>query len=87
MQGLFFIALVSGVLLQFFTKSVGVTGVLGFFGYVVWSVYNEFFIPYAGGGASFWPIDIFFGGPCSCIGAAVGGYVTSKLFEKIPEEK
>ena len=87
MQELFLIALVSGVLLQPFTKSVVVTGVLGFSGYVVWSVYSEFFVPYAGGGASFWPIDIFFGGPCSGIGAAVGGYVTSKLFKRIREEK
>jgi len=86
MLELFFIALVSGVLLQFVTRSVVVTGVLGFSGYVVWSVYNEFFVPYAGGGASFWPIDLFFGGPCSGIGAAVGGYVTSRLFGKIREE-
>ena len=87
MQELFFIALVSGVLLQIFTKNVVVTGVLGFFGYVAWSVYHEFFVPYAGGGASFWPIDIFFAGPCSAIGATVGGYVTSKLFGKKREEK
>lgn len=87
MQELFLIAILSGVLLQLFTKSVVVTGVLGFFGYVVWSVYNEFFVPYSGGGASFWPIDIFFGGPCSGIAAAVGGYVTSKLFKEMREEK
>ena len=85
MLEIFLIALVSGALLQPFTKSVVITGVLGFSGYVVWSVYNEFFVPYAGGGASFWPIDIFFAGPYSGIGAAVGGYVTSKLFKRIAE--
>ena len=87
MLEIFLIALVSGALLQPFTKSVVITGVLGFSGYVVWSVYNEFFFFFFSGGAAFWLIDIFFAGPYSGIGAAVGGYVTSKLFKRIGEEE
>jgi hypothetical protein len=79
---LFLIAVVGGALLQSVTRNLLITGALGFTGYVAWSVYLEFFVPYSGGGASFWPIDIVFAGPCSAAGAVVGGYATSFFYRE-----
>lgn len=82
MGPLFLLAVIGGAFSQLLPKRVGLTALLGFFGFVAYSVYLEFFLPYRGGGASLWPIDIFFGGPCAAFGASVGAYVVSIIQKK-----
>jgi hypothetical protein len=42
---------------------------LPWLGVLAWLLYNEYFVPYRGGGASMWPIALFFAG----WGAALAG--------------
>ncbi len=73
MLELFLLAALGGVLCAIVTDKTATIATLGFLAYVAWSVYNQFFVPHIpGGGASFWPIDIVFAGPCSASGAAAG---------------
>jgi len=44
------------------------------FGLLAWLLYNEYFVPYQGGGASMWPIAQLFAGT---IAAIVGGVTYS----------
>ena len=82
MLELFLIAAVGGLVLQLLTKNEALTAALGAVGYGAWSVYGEFFAPTAGGGASFWPIDMVFAAPCAAVGAWAGGCVTQWLLRK-----
>jgi hypothetical protein len=82
MGTLFLLAVIGGAFSQLLLKRVGLTALLGFFGFVAYSVYLEFYLPYRGGGASLWPIDIFFGGPCAAFGAGVGACVVSIIQKK-----
>ncbi len=77
MGPLFLLAVIGGAFSQRLPKRVELTALLGFFNFVAYSVYLEFFVPHRGGGASFWPIDIFFGGPYAAFGAGVGACVVS----------
>lgn len=79
MLTLFLVALVAGGVIQRFTQRLLLTAGLGFLGYVAWSIVREFMVPYAGGGASFWPIDIFFAGPVAAVGAGTGGAISAWL--------
>lgn len=42
-------------------------------GVLVWLLYNEYFVPYQGGGASMWPIALFFAGWGAAL-SGLGGY-------------
>ncbi|MDR2239307.1 MAG: hypothetical protein LBE33_02590 [Zoogloeaceae bacterium] len=77
---LFLAALIGGGIVQRITKSKAASVFLPFLAYVAWSVYHEFFVPYQGGGASFWPIDIFFAGPVAAVGGGVGASLAIKFF-------
>ena len=47
-------------------------------------IYAEFFRPYEGGGASFWPIPLYLGGAAGLISACIGvgaGFMVRKLFK------
>jgi hypothetical protein len=54
-------------------RAVVLTGAgIPWFGLLAWLLYNEYFVPYQGGGASMWPIAQLFGGTAaSIIGATV----------------
>ncbi|HEY9861128.1 MAG TPA: hypothetical protein V6D16_16620, partial [Candidatus Obscuribacterales bacterium] len=43
-------------------KSVIWGGAIPWFGLLAWLLYNEYFVPYQGGGASMWPIAQLFAG-------------------------
>jgi hypothetical protein len=67
-------ALTGGICgLVFRGRIVIITGAaIPWFGMLVWLLYNEYFVPYQGGGASMWPIAQLFGGTIAAvIGAAV----------------
>jgi hypothetical protein len=46
-----------------------IAGAVPWLGMLVWLLYNEYFVPYAGGGASMWPIAQLFAGT---VAAAIG---------------
>ncbi|MBD1863010.1 hypothetical protein [Trichocoleus sp. FACHB-46] len=43
-------------------RSVILGGAIPWFGLLAWLLYNEYFVPYQGGGASMWPIAQLFAG-------------------------
>jgi hypothetical protein len=45
-------------------------GAAAWFGMLAWLLYNEYFVPYQGGGASMWPIAQLFGGTFAAVVAA-----------------
>jgi hypothetical protein len=60
-------------------KAVFVGAALPWLGVLAWLLYNEYFVPYQGGGASMWPIALIFAGTIAAgIGAAAAG-LTRKL--------
>ncbi|WP_141229379.1 hypothetical protein [Cellvibrio mixtus] len=54
-------------------------------------IYAEFFRPYEGGGASFWPIPLYVGGATgfisACIGVGAGFIVRKFLKSKRPNKR
>jgi hypothetical protein len=79
---IFVLALLSGAVVQFAFKSVIAAAVLPVLCYAAWSVHHEFFVPYQGGGASFWPLDIVFVGSVAGTGGGIGALLMKKLFGK-----
>jgi hypothetical protein len=54
---------------------------LPWLGTLAWILYGEYFVPYAGGGASMWPIALFFGGWSAAISGLIG-YALGRRFRK-----
>ena len=50
-------------------KAILIGSAIPWFGLLAWLLYNEYFVPFQGGGASMWPVAQLFGGS---IAAAVG---------------
>jgi hypothetical protein len=80
MNNLFLLSLFGGAVVQRLFGRVVVSIFVPIFCYVAWSVYNQFFVPYHGGGASFWPIDIIFAGPVAGVGGFIGSLLAIKFF-------
>ena len=74
------LAILGGAILQILFGRIVISGLVPLFCYVSWSVHNEFFVPYQGGGASFWPLDIVFAGPATACGGFAGAFLVIKLF-------
>jgi hypothetical protein len=56
-------------------KAILLGGVLPWLGVLGWLLYNEYFVPYQGGGASMWPIALLFAGSIAAgVGASVAGF-------------
>jgi len=77
---LFLLGIISGTVAQYLFRRLEVSTALPLLGYIAWSTYQEFFVPYKGGGASFWPLDIIFAGPAAAMGGAIGAFIAIKLF-------
>ena len=69
---------VSGAL-RFFIRRTAAPLVVPIALYIAFSVVNEFVLPYRGGGASFWPLDILFIGPPILLGSWLGVFLVGKL--------
>jgi hypothetical protein len=74
------LAILAGVVIQILLGRIVISTLVPFFGYISWSVHNEFFVPYQGGGASFWPLDIAFAGPVAACSGFAGAFLAIKLF-------
>lgn len=59
-------------------------GAVPWLGLLAWLLYNEFFVPYQGGGASMWPIAQLFAGSVAAvvgmISAAAVHWIEAKLW-------
>jgi hypothetical protein len=51
-------------------------------GLLAWLLYNEYFVPYQGGGASMWPIAQLFAGTFAAIVGGVSAGVVWALYRK-----
>jgi hypothetical protein len=73
------LAILAGAVIQILLGRIFISTLVPLFGYVSWSVHNEFFVPYQGGGASFWPLDIAFAGPVAACSGFAGGFLAIKI--------
>ena len=65
--------------------AVGVVtaGLVPWLGMLAWLLYNEYFVPYRGGGASMWPIAQLFAGTVAA-GIGIASYsVGRRLFKGV----
>ncbi len=72
------------ILANFIKERIGIilSGLIPWLGLLMALLYQEYFIPYQGGGASMWPIAQLFGGTAAAI-ASVAAYILGrKLFGK-----
>jgi len=69
---------IAGALLKGF-RAVVAGAAIPWCGMLTWLLYNEYFVPYQGGGASMWPIAQLFGGTF----AAVIGAVTATVVRSV----
>jgi hypothetical protein len=78
-------SILTGLLLANFIKGrIGIilSGLIPWLGLLMALLYQEYFIPYQGGGASMWPIVQFFGGTVAAITGVTAYLFGSKLFGK-----
>jgi hypothetical protein len=69
------LSVLAGVVSALLIKSranIVVGAAVPWLGVLAWLLYNEYYVPYQGGGASMWPIALIFAGS---IAALVGGGV------------
>ena len=71
-----------GLICGYFIKhrsGVVLAGVIPWLGLLVYLLYNEFFVPYQGGGASMWPIAQLFAGTIAAA-TGIGAYSLAKNY-------
>lgn len=72
--GLSVLAGVGSALLVNGRKAILLGAALPWLGVLAWLLYNEYFVPYQGGGASMWPVALLFAGSIAAgVGAATAG--------------
>ena len=69
---LFALSFLASAVLQWVLRRVWLSLLVPVLGFVLFILYDEFVLPYAGGGASMWPIAIALGAPVALLGAVVG---------------
>jgi hypothetical protein len=76
--------LIGFILAYFFKGRIGIilAGLIPWLGLLGALLYQEYFIPYQGGGASMWPIAQLFGGTIAAIIGITAYIVGIKLFGK-----
>ena len=58
------------------------SGLIPWLGLLASLLYQEYFVPYQGGGASMWPIAQLFGGTLAAALGAAAYFLTIKVFNK-----
>ena len=74
-----------GITLAYFIKGRSgkiLAGLIPWLGLLASLLYQEYFVPYQGGGASMWPIAQLFGGTVAAFVGVVSYFAGIKLFEK-----
>ena len=72
------VGLISGVVARKWWTGAASAVVLPWLGVQTWVLYNEFCVPYQGGGASMWPIALFLAGSAAVVTGAVS-FVTARI--------
>ncbi len=69
----------TGIVVAFLVNSrwsIVLGAVIPWLGVLGWLLYNEYYVPYQGGGASMWPIALIFAGSvAAALGGSVAGFV------------
>lgn len=72
-----------GLVCSYFIKtkfSVFLAGAIPWFGFLAVLLYQEYFVPYQGGGASMWPIALLFGGTAAAVTGVTMWWCGTKIF-------
>ena len=70
-----------GLICGYFIKhrrGVVLAGAIPWLGLLVYLLYNEYFVPYQGGGASMWPIAQLFAGTIAAV-TGIGAYSLARI--------
>ena len=82
------LSVMAGVLSAFLfsgIRAVLAGAALPWFGLLAWLLYNEYFVPYQGGGASMWPIAQIFAGSIAAVVGATSAMVTLWVRQRSPQ--
>ena len=60
------------------SRAVLVGAAIPWLGVLAWLLYNEYFVPYQGGGASMWPVAQFFAGSIAALVGAAAAAITMR---------
>lgn len=76
----------AGALIRPRKKAILAGAAIPWFGVLAWLLYHEYFVPYAGGGASMWPVALIVGGTFAAItGAMTAGFVNRRRGQPLNE--
>ena len=64
-------------------KSFVIAGAIPWLALLAWLMYQEYFVPYQGGGASMWPIALLFAGTAAAATGVIACVVCKNVFAKI----
>jgi hypothetical protein len=65
------------------TVGVLAAALIPWLGMLAWLLYNEYFVPYRGGGASMWPIAQLFAGTVAALIGIASYFFARRLFKGI----
>jgi len=60
-------------------KAIVLGGAIPWLGVLAWLLYNEYFVPYSGGGASMWPIALIVAGTAAAVAGASAAGLTGMV--------
>ncbi len=64
-------------------KALIYSAAIPWLGFLIWLLYNEYFVPYSGGGASMWPVAQLFAGTAAAFTGLIVCYGFQKLFQRL----
>lgn len=69
----------AGAIIERRKRAMLIGAAVPWLGMLAWLLYHEYFLPYAGGGASMWPVALIFGGTLAAIaGGMTAGFVNRR---------
>ncbi|MBD2094693.1 hypothetical protein H6F90_05955 [Trichocoleus sp. FACHB-591] len=68
-------------------RSIILGGAIPWFGLLAWLLYNEYFVPYQGGGASMWPIAQLFAGSIVAVVGILAAVVVREVKARLRGNK
>lgn len=77
------LAFLGGAVLQFLTHRWAVAVAMPTIALGLWILFTEFLVPYKGGGASMWPIALFFVVAYSAVGSFSGAWLMSAILKMV----
>jgi len=81
MTTLVLLAFLGGAVLQFLSRRLSVAVAATTIALALWMLFTEFLSPYKGGGASMWPIALFFVVAYSAAGSFGGAWLMKAIYK------